>query len=520
MRKKIFIAIYTTCIVLALVFVNFVVTNVKKTPANKPTQAEVSDTSIAQYQERANGNSLVSVRGYSNPLYPVLFPNNEPLPAGCLLKFSLVPEKKAVDPGAEIKYSLTISNFGADTCENVSLSIYYTEKEHFVSATPAPSASDYYWNLGSLNSRASYNISLVTRNTGVTGDEILSEGCATSDSSSDICAQTVIFIQSGASSSPTFSEKISKINTPSIIGTIWGQFFSKKEFGIWVWDSPVKITSAYAQQIIGVSKKNGFNSIYITIDDFIPIAQQNNTSNSIILKDRYMKALSTFIEASNSSGISVDVVGGAKDWAKPSNRWKGYALIEFVREYNTQYPNAKIRNLQYDVEPYLLSDYDSNKGATLKEFIEFIDESARRMQTVDAGLSVVIPHFYDNKQKWTPSLSYKGRNGHAFTQLLNVLAQKDRTTIIIMSYRNFFNDQDGTKDISEPEIVEAGNSNYKTKIVIAQETGDVPPAYVTFHNYPKSSLLLQLNEINDYFGKYKNFGGVAVHYFDAFLELE
>lgn len=520
MRKKIFIAIFTTSIVLAIVFVDFIVTNVQKSPVNKPSQAEISDTSIAQYQERANGSPLLSVRGYSNPLYPVLFPNNEPLPVGCSLRFSLIPEKKAVDPGANIKYSITISNVGADTCENVSLSVYYTEKEHFVSATPAPSASDYYWNIGNLNSRANYNISLVTRNTGVNGDQILSEGCATSDSSPDVCAQTMIFIQSGASSSPTFAEKISKINIPAIIGTVWGQLFSKKELGIWVWDSPVKITSAYAEQVISISKKNGFNAIYITIDDFVPIAQQNNSSDAIILKERYMKALSAFISAANSSGISVDVVGGAKDWAEPNNRWKGYALIEFVREYNTEYPNAKIRNLQYDVEPYLLSDYDANKGVTLKEFIEFIDESARRMQTVDAGLAVVIPHFYDNKQKWTPSLSYKGKNGYAFTQLLNVLSQKDKTTIIIMAYRNFFNDQDGTKDISEPEVAEAGTGNYKTKIIVAQETGDVPPAYVTFHNYPKSALLEQLNEINDYFGKYKNFGGVAVHYFDAFLKLD
>ncbi len=520
MRKKIFIALYTTGIVLAVVLLNFVVTTIKKTPAVKPTQAELADTSIAQYTERPNGSPISSIGGSSNPLYPVLFPNNESLVPGCSLRFSLTPIKKAVDPGANINYSITLSNTGTDTCENVSLSMFYTDYEHFVSGTPAPTASDYYWSIGSLSSRAVYKISLTTRNSGRAGEQIMSEGCATGDNSPDICAQTVIFVQNGASSSPTFAERIGKINVSSIFEVIWGQIFSKKELGIWVWDSPVKITPAYAEVVISTSKKNGFNAIYITIDDYLPIEQIKNGEGAAQKKSDYMKALYSFITAANASGIAVDVVGGAKDWAEPNNRWKGYALIEFVKQYNERYPTAKIRNLQYDVEPYLLADYDANKASNLKKFIEFIDESARRMQSVPAGFSVVIPHFYDDKQKWTPTFSYKGKDSHTFTQLLRVLAQKDKTTVIIMAYRNFFNDQDGTKEISEPELEEVTAGNYTTKIIIAQETGDVPPAYVTFHDYPKSALFDALNQIQGHFGKYKNFGGVSVHYFDAFLKLD
>jgi hypothetical protein len=519
MRKKIFIAIYTICIVLVVVFIDFLVTTVKQTPIAKPSQAELADTSVAQFNERANGNPLDPIPGSSNPLYPVLYPGSEKPVEGCSLRFSLVPDKKAVDPGASIHYSITVSNAGSAVCKNVSLSMYYTGSEQFVSSDPIPTSSDYYWNVGDLGSRATYRISLSTRNSAKAGDQILSEGCVTGDNSSDVCAQTVIFIQTGASSSPTLAERIAKIDILSIFGAIWGKLFAKHEFAIWVWDSPVKMTPAYAGEVLRVAKQNGFNAIYVTIDDYLPILQLRDSAEASKQTESYMQAVHTFVSAAKASGMSVDAVGGAKDWAEPNNRWKGYALIDFVKRYNEKYPDAKLRNLQYDVEPYLLSDYDANKAAILTQFVEFVDESASQMTSVDAGLSIVIPHFYDKEQKWTPPISYKGQDGYTFTQLLKVLAQKDNTTMIIMAYRNFFNDKDGTKDISEPELEETTAGNYKTKIIIAQETGDVPPDYVTFHNYPKSSLLDALNLIQSYFGKYKNFNGVAVHYFDSFLKL-
>ena len=89
-----------------------------------------------------------------------------------------------------------------------------------------------------------------------------------------------------------------------------------------------------------------------------------------------------------------------------------------------------------------------------------------------------------------------------------------------MAYRNFFDDENGVRDISEAEIKEASEGDYTTSIVLAQETGNVSPGYVTFYDYPKSSLFDALGEIKNHFEGYDNFGGVAVHYFDSFLKME
>lgn len=137
-----------------------------------------------------------------------------------------------------------------------------------------------------------------------------------------------------------------------------------------------------------------------------------------------------------------------------------------------------------------------------------------------ARFSIVIPHFYDSEVKWTPLINYNGISLYPYTHLLKILEQREASSVIIMSYRNFFEKTNGTKEISENEIQEATEGEYSTKIIIAQETGNVDPDYITFYDYPKISLFDALQEIDAYFGKYKNFDGVAVHYFDSFLRMD
>lgn len=516
-KRKIFILIYTFGIVLAVSLLYVVVTTIRQTPAVPLTPEEAADISIGQYRDRQNANTMPEKASRSIPILNALLPGQESPPSGCSLRFSLIPNRKSVEPNGTITYGLTLLNQGNETCRNVSLSVYYTDKEHFISSNPSPTASDYYWAVNNLEPNKSKRIEITTEALVGDGEQIMSEACAAADNSQDICSNNIVFVNRGGSltSSATNSILVQKVT-----GAIWGQIFGKKEFGIWVWDSPVKMTSAQASKVIEISKKNGFNVIYLTVDDYLPILNIRDTTERSRQKEAYMKSLSSFITAAHKAGIDVDVVVGDKDWAEPANRWKGYAFIDFVKEYNLTHPASLIRGLQYDVEPYLLSSYEVDKRKELKAYVEFIDESATRMQNVPAQFSIVIPHFYDNIQNWTPTVSYKGKEWHTFTHLLKALEKKPKSTIIIMAYRNFFEENNGTKQISEIEVDEATKGKYSSKVIIAQETGDVKPSYVTFHDYPKVSLFDSLNEISTYFGRYSNFGGVAVHYFDSFLKMD
>ena len=472
---------------------------------------ENTDINIAQYSERPIAY-VPENKAFTGAKSETM---SKPLVKGCSLEFSFVPEQKSVTVGAYIPYDITIRNRGTETCHNVSFSIYYADNEAFVSGTPNPTSSNYYWFVGDLVSSKIFMAKVITKETSLSeGSQISNEACATADNVKDVCSGNVVFVGAQASSSiisktkDMLSNLISSFSNPS------------KESGVWVWQSPIQMTSEYATSMVSVAKENGFNAIYITIDDYLNIAAIPEGEDKKNQKENYMKLLYGIVSMANKSGIEIDVEGGAKDWAESENRYKGYTLIDFVSEYNKNYPDAKVRALQYDVEPYLLSQYDNNKSSTLYNYLEFIDHSVKRMQNVDAKFSVVIPHFYDSAQKWTPEISYAGKKQHPFTHLLEILERKSGSTLTIMAYRNFFEGDDGVEGISLPEIKETATGQYSTKVIIAQEAGNVTPSYVTFYGKSRADLFSGIKKIEESFGQYKSFGGVAVHYLDPFLQLE
>ncbi|HVV39085.1 MAG TPA: hypothetical protein VHD31_02045 [Candidatus Paceibacterota bacterium] len=468
-----------------------------------PTQEEKADASIGQFTERQNSPPTSSRQAPAAPAA---------LAEGCGLHFSFVPSTKLIQPGGSITYTFTVSNQGTEACQNTSFSAYYDDAETFVSASPAPTASTYYWSLGTLSSRAQKVISATTR-ASASAAQLNNEACATADNSSDVCAQNTMFV---GASAPAVA-----VSSPAqSISSVAPSTAAKKEMGLWVWDTPAEMPTGYAARMLTAAAQNGFNTLYITVDDYLDIAALPDGADKTAKKQKYFGALASIVSAANQKSIAIDIEGGAKDWAYPENRWKGYALINFLSEYNKLYPLAQVRGLQYDVEPYLLPKYQDNKAQVLTQFLEFIDESTTRMQKVEGKLSVVIPHFYDSKQAWTPAVSYKGTTAYTFTQLLKILERKPGSSLIVMAYRNFFEGDGGTREISQAEIDEASTGGYSTSIVVAQETGNVDPSYVTFYGLSKSDLLASIKDIYSAFDSDQNFGGVAIHYLEPFLDLK
>ncbi len=459
--------------------------------------------------------------------------------AECALALSIVPSMLAVAPGGENTYTITLENKGTASCTNPSFSVYYDAGESVVSVSPTATAGNYYWTQPSLAAGASMQVSVRTKHKIETGVvQIKTEVCATAgNASEDVCKEVLTPV--GALSqqntntpapapqptpAPVVEVEPVVIEQPEVVvaaPTVTPSFVAPagKEFGLWIWESPMKSSDAYMVNALTVAQANGFGVVYITIDDFVDVAGLADGSTKQAKKAEYMARLSRVVGEAQARGIAVDVLGGWKDWAMINNRWKAYALIDFVREYNALYPAKKVRGLQFDVEPYLLSTYEKNKATTLRTFVSFVDEVTTRMQGVDASLSIVIPHFYDSTQKWTPAISYAGKTKHTYTHLLDILQRKPGSTIIIMAYRNFVDGQDGTRQISEPEVKEASQGGYATYVIVAQETGNVDPAYVTFHDTTRQTLFAAVTKVYDIFKGYTRFGGVAVHYLEPFTEL-
>ena len=289
------------------------------------------------------------------------------------------------------------------------------------------------------------------------------------------------------------------------------------EKGTWLWTAPLSITTKYRDSIIAGAKKNNIHSIYLSIDTYLDIFTLPDNLEKDKKKQAFGDALESFIVQAHKNNISVDAEGGWRNWAEAGNYYKAFAVLDYATEFNKTHKN-KLRGFQYDVEPYLLESYEKDKVSVLSNFINLINQSIKRMGGSDLDLSVVIPEFYDDVSGSTPEFSYAGKSGYAFDHLLDVLDKRAGSKIIIMAYRNLAKGDDGAIDISKDEVAEA--NMHKTRIIIAQEIGDVLPPYVTFHNTSRSYYQKQVGLIEKTFSNNKSFGGIATHYVNALMELE
>jgi hypothetical protein len=292
-----------------------------------------------------------------------------------------------------------------------------------------------------------------------------------------------------------------------------------KEYGSWIWTPIMSMSSEYMESILTDAKADGVNVMYVSIDTYLDIFTMDKGDDRENKKKAFGDKLEDFITRANRKGIKVDAEAGWRNWAEDDNVYKAFAVVNYVRNFNTTHEN-KFRGFQYDVEPYLLNSYDKNKTAVLKNFIGLVDKTEYFIGTSTLQFSVVVPDFYDKKDGLTPKISYNGKDDFTFDHLLNILDRRSASSIIIMSYRNIAIGDDGTIEISNNEMQTANSNGHSTKIIIAQETGDVPPPYITFHNTSKKYLERQIDNISTAFETYPNFGGIAVHYVNAFLALK
>lgn len=293
---------------------------------------------------------------------------------------------------------------------------------------------------------------------------------------------------------------------------------STKTLETWIWKAPDTLSEDEMQEITRKAQEEKFTSITITIDDILTF-KHLPTPERERREDAFIESLTRFIARAHAQGLTVDVEAGKRDWIQTAKRGDALAILEFVSRYTALHPGM-IRAVQYDIEPYLLDEYEKNKTAVLKSFIELVDILEKRAAEKHIRLSIVLPHFYDAAKDWTPRITYSGIRDYTFNHAVRILNRTDGNMIIIMAYRNTLGGDDGSIALSQEEIEYTRDHAKKVKILIAQETGDVEPDYVTFYGKSKQELLEHIEKIRATFSKESSFGGVAVHYFDTYLNLE
>lgn len=443
--------------------------------------------------------------------------------------------------GGQLSYDLYVTNKGAGVCDDASLTLYYSGGERFVTASPAPQ-SGYYWKLGDMASGEQRFISLTT--TGAASLPTGTEGCATAHNGSDSCTTAIQTVASAPAPTPTPKPTVTPTPTPSATATPTPlptntptptptpiptptqsqttntngtrPVASGKFYGVWVWDDVYKMSDANITAIVNKAAQGNFDTVYLTIDKYLELSAITNTASRTAALASYADSLAKFISLANGKGMQVYAEAGWKDWAESGKRGKAISILQYVQSFNAS-RSVKFAGVQYDIEPYLLSTYERNKATVLTNYINHVAEIVSANASGKTPLEFVIPHFYDCAQKWTPNITYAGKSDCTFNHLLSLLDKSPNSTISVMAYRNFSDGDNGVVKLVQEELKQA--QGRPTKIVVAQETGDVDPGYVTYFGTSKAYMYSEFAKIVGAVGGMSSFGGMAVHYIDPFTAL-
>ena len=105
-----------------------------------------------------------------------------------------------------------------------------------------------------------------------------------------------------------------------------------------------------------------------------------------------------FLDEASNKNIDVYLLDGAPEWAVENKAESMCYSIDEVIEINKDISKDKhIKGILFDVEPYLLEEWDKgNSEKIMKDFVKNMEIAYKKAH--DSGIEVIvcIPYFYDN----------------------------------------------------------------------------------------------------------------------------
>ncbi|WP_139368002.1 hypothetical protein [Priestia abyssalis] len=249
----------------------------------------------------------------------------------------------------------------------------------------------------------------------------------------------------------------------------------QKVISTWIWDGRADVDLQFA-------KKNDVNQLYYYIE-----------------KDINFEQVSSVIKRANEMDMEVYALQGDPTWI-----YENGEVVEWlssVKEYNEQsaFPFAGI---VFDVEPYLLPEWDRDAKSISVQFLSFI----RKIESMETELPIkwTVPFWFDN---------IPGENGLSLAEAIF----KETNGIIIMAYRNKLFGQDGLLKHIEAEI--EWSKKYKTSLIVAVETRKSEVEKISFYGKGKDQFYSSMKKLQETLKQEKYIEGISIHYLDTWKAL-
>lgn len=200
-----------------------------------------------------------------------------------------------------------------------------------------------------------------------------------------------------------------------------------------------------------------------------------------------------FLTAARANGLRVHAMAGDPAWATQPGPW--WAWVDEVVGF------GGFDGMVFDVEPYLLPDWNTRKQSRLiRSYLSGLAGAVDRAGTLP--VLAAVPFWWDDptyRQKRQPLVQH-------------VLAAADG--IVVLAYRDHAEGSDGIIEHAATEASLAATMG--KRFVVGVETGPAELDKVSFAEEGESFMNEQLQLVEAAFASSSGFGGIAVHHYGSY----
>jgi hypothetical protein len=267
--------------------------------------------------------------------------------------------------------------------------------------------------------------------------------------------------------------------------------------GLWIWQTDIILDSDAQQAFLTFAQHQGIRDAYLNGYDLLP--------------DRASE-LENFIIEADMIDIEVELLSGEPHWALTSNHALALDFAQRAITFTQAITGeARPAGLHLDVEPYLLSQWQTDQANTITQYLNLLSEVKQKLTAFNSGLrlTVDIPFWFD-----TITATYQSK-----TKPLHQHVQDIADRVVIMDYRDVAEGADGIIIHAQNEI-DYGESITK-EVIIGVETNDAAPEpeKVTFFEEGEAVMEQELALVAQHYQSSPAFGGFAIHDYSGYRTL-
>ena len=263
---------------------------------------------------------------------------------------------------------------------------------------------------------------------------------------------------------------------------------------MWVWKTDPVNNSTARQALSEFCANTAVKTIYLYIGEF----PDNKGS---------VERLGQFLKEYHAKGIKVEALTGNPMWALSDNHHLAIEWIKPFLEYNKSKPaDEMIDGIAFDVEPYLITEWNTNKEAVKTQYISLLKKCRSLIDGYkqEFRLGVAIPMFFDIEE------------GGEFEK--RILSLVDYAALM-----DYYDDSVSIINNAVTHLKIADEMN--KKLVIGIETQDLISmkqglSRNTFFEEGWKDMEKQLDKAYKKMRKHRSFEGFAIHCYESYRLLQ